>query len=126
MLGIVNLAEGLRLAKDKSLDLIEISPHASPPVCKIIDFGKYKYAVEKKKHEAKKKQKITEIKEIKLRPNIAIADFNVKLNNTKRFIYNGDKVKVSLFFKGREILHEHVGINIMKRFKTKILNFATL
>ena len=108
------------------MDLIEISPNVNPPVCKILDFGKYKYEVRKKKHEAKKKQKTVEIKEIKLRPNIAIGDLNVKLNNTKRFINDGNKVKVILYFKGREIVHEDVGINIMKKFKAQILDFANI
>ncbi|WP_276310317.1 translation initiation factor IF-3 [Candidatus Aquarickettsia rohweri] len=126
MLGIVNIEEGLRLAQEKKLDLIEISPNASPPVCKILDFGKYKYEIRKKEHEAKKKQKTIEIKEVKLRPNIAIGDFNVKLNNTKKFINSGNKVKITLFFKGREIMHEDVGINIMKKFKDLVLDFSNI
>ncbi|WP_326844989.1 translation initiation factor IF-3 [Rickettsiales endosymbiont of Trichoplax sp. H2] len=126
MLGIVNIEEGLRIAQEKKLDLIEISPNASPPVCKILDFGKYKYEIRKKEHEAKKKQKTIEIKEVKLRPNIAIGDFNVKLNNTKKFINSGNKVKITLFFKGREIMHEDVGINIMKKFKDLVLDFSNI
>jgi translation initiation factor IF-3 len=126
MLGIVKIEEGLKLAKEKKLDLIEISPNASPPVCKILDFGKYKYEIRKKEHEAKKKQKTIEIKEVKLRPNIAIGDFNVKLNNTKKFINSGNKVKITLFFKGREIVHEDVGINIMKKFKDLVLDFSNI
>ena len=126
MLGIVNLDRGLDLAKQKGFDLVEISPNAKPPVCKIMDFGKYKYELRKKEHEAKKKQKTIEIKEVKLRPNIAIGDFNVKLNNTKRFIDDGNKVKITLFYKGREIVHEEVGINIMEKFKAEVLNFAKI
>jgi translation initiation factor IF-3 len=126
MLGIVNIEKGLRIAQEKKLDLIEISPNASPPVCKILDFGKYKYEIRKKEHEAKKKQKTIEIKEVKLRPNIAIGDFNVKLNNTKKFINSGNKVKITLFFKGREIMHEDVGINIMKKFKDLVLDFSNI
>lgn len=108
--------EGLRIAREKALDLIEVSPNARPPVCKILDFGKYKYEQRKKEHEAKKKQKTVEIKEIKLRPNIATGDLKIKVNNAKRFIEDGNKVKVSLFFKGREIMHEDVGRNVLSIF----------
>lgn len=126
MLGIVKIEEGLDLAKERKLDLVEISANAEPPVCKILDFGKYKYELRKKSHESKKKQKTVEIKEIKLRPNIAIGDFNVKLNNAKRFIGDGNKVKVTLFFKGREIVHEDVGMNVIEKFKGEVLDFAKI
>ncbi|MFK7760514.1 MAG: translation initiation factor IF-3 [Candidatus Midichloriaceae bacterium] len=126
MLGIVKIEEGLDLAKERKLDLVEISANAEPPVCKILDFGKYKYELRKKSHESKKKQKTVEIKEIKLRPNIAIGDFNVKLNNAKRFIGDGNKVKVTLFFKGREIVHEDVGMNVIEKFKAEVLDFAKI
>lgn len=124
MLGIVKIEKGLDLAKERKLDLVEISSNSEPSVCKILDFGKYKYELRKKSHESKKKQKTVEIKEIKLRPNIAIGDFNVKLNNAKRFISDGNKVKVTLFFKGREIVHEEVGINVIEKFKIEALNFS--
>jgi translation initiation factor IF-3 len=126
MLGIVKIEEGLDLAKERKLDLVEISANAKPPVCKILDFGKYKYELRKKSHESKKKQKTIEIKEIKLRPNIAIGDFNVKLNNAKRFISDGNKVKVTLFFKGREIVHEDVGMNVIEKFKKEVFDFAKI
>jgi translation initiation factor IF-3 len=126
MLGIVKIEEGLDLAKERKLDLVEISANAEPPVCKILDFGKYKYELRKKSHESKKKQKTVEIKEIKLRPNIAIGDFNVKLNNAKRFIGDGNKVKVTLFFKGREIVHEDVGMNVIEKFKAEVFDFAKI
>jgi translation initiation factor IF-3 len=126
MLGIVKIEEGLDLAKERKLDLVEISANAEPPVCKILDFGKYKYELRKKSHESKKKQKTVEIKEIKLRPNIAIGDFNVKLNNAKRFIGDGNKVKVTLFFKGREIVHEDVGRSVIEKFKTEVFDFAKI
>jgi len=126
MLGIVKIEEGLDLAKERKLDLVEISANAEPPVCKILDFGKYKYELRKKSHESKKKQKTVEIKEIKLRPNIAIGDFNVKLNNAKRFIGDGNKVKVTLFFRGREIVHEDVGMNVIEKFKAEALDFAKI
>jgi translation initiation factor IF-3 len=126
MLGVVKVEEGINLAKERKLDLVEISANTEPPVCKILDFGKYKYELRKKFHESKKKQKTVEIKEIKLRPNIAVGDFNVKLNNAKRFIGDGNKVKVTLFFKGREIVHEDVGMNIIEKFKAEALNFAKI
>ena len=91
-----------------------------------MDFSKYKYQLRKKEQEAKKKQKIIEIKEVKLRPNIAVGDFNIKLNNTKRFISNGNKVKITLFYKGREIVHEKVGMNIIEKFKAKVQEFAKI
>jgi translation initiation factor IF-3 len=126
MIGITDLANGLDLSKEQKLDLVEISANAEPPVCKILDFGKYKYELRKKTHDAKKKQKNVDIKEIKLRPNIAIGDINVKLNNAKRFIDNNNKVKVTLFFKGREITHEEVGINVIEKFKSAVLEFAKI
>ena len=122
----MKIEEGLDLAKERKLDLVEISANAEPPVCKILDFGKYKYELRKKSHESKKKQKTVEIKEIKLRPNIAIGDFNVKLNNAKRFIGDGNKVKVTLFFKGREIVHEDVGMNVIEKFKAEVFDFAKI
>jgi translation initiation factor IF-3 len=124
MIGVTSLQEGLNLAKQRELDLVEISGNVVPPVCKVLDFGKYKYEITKKAHEAKKKQKVVEVKEIKLRPNIAVGDLNVKLNNAKRFINDGNKVKVTLFFKGREIAHEGVGLNVIEKFKTESLDFA--
>ena len=126
MVGVTSLQEGLDLAIKRELDLVEISGNVAPPVCKVLDFGKYKYEVTKKAHEAKKKQKTIEVKEIKLRPNIAIGDLNVKLNNAKRFINDGNKVKVTLFFKGREIAHEDVGLNVIEKFKNESLDFAKI
>ena len=126
MLGVVKIEVGLLLAKERKLDLVEISANSEPPVCKIMDFGKYKYEIRKKSHESKKKQKTVEIKEVKLRPNIALGDLNVKLNNTKRFIADGNKVKVVLFFKGREVVHEVVGMNVIDKFKSEALNFAKI
>lgn len=122
--GITTLEEGIELAKRQALDLVEISAKTTPPVCKVLDFAKYKYNLRKKAKQAKRKQKNIGIKEIKLRYNIAIGDFNIKLNNAKRFINDNNKVKVTLFFRGREITHEEVGINLLERFKTEALNFA--
>ncbi|WPX96561.1 Translation initiation factor IF-3 [Candidatus Bandiella woodruffii] len=124
MVGITTLQEGLELAKTRMLDLVEISGNVVPPVCKVLNFGKYKYEITKKAQEAKKKQKVVEVKEIKLRPNIAIGDFNVKLNNAKRFVSDGNKVKVSLFFKGREIAHEDVGLGVIEKFKAESAAFS--
>ncbi len=126
MLGIISIGKSLDLAKQKGYDLVEISPNAAPPVCKIMDFSKYKYELRKKEHEAKKKQKTIEVKEVKLRPNIAVGDFKVKLNNTKRFIDDGNKVKITLFYKGREIMHEEVGMNTIEKFKSEALHFAKI
>ena len=126
MLGIISVEKALNIAKKEGYDLVEISPNSTPVVCKIMDFSKYKYQLRKKEQEAKKKQKIIEIKEVKLRPNIAVGDFNIKLNNTKRFISNGNKVKITLFYKGREIVHEKVGMNIIEKFKAKVQEFAKI
>ena len=124
MVGVTSLEEGIELAKEQGLDLVEISAKVTPPVCKLLDFAKYKYEIRKKAKKAKEKQKTVEIKEIKLRPNIAVGDFNVKLNSVKRFINDNNKVKVTLFFRGREITHEEVGFNLLERFKAEVLSFA--
>ncbi|MFQ3307413.1 MAG: translation initiation factor IF-3 [Candidatus Midichloriaceae bacterium] len=116
----------MSLAREQEVDLVEISAKASPPVCKLLDFGKYKYNILKKAQEAKKKQKTVEIKEIKMRPNIAIGDFNVKLNNAKRFISDGNKAKITLFFRGREIMHENIGRDLLEKFKNEALPFSKL
>jgi translation initiation factor IF-3 len=99
------------------LDLVEIQPNVEPPVCKILDYGKYKYEAQKRKNEAKKKQKIIEIKEIKLRPNIDINDFTIKMKQVKKFIDNGDKVKITLRFRGREMAHQNIGVTVLDRVK---------
>lgn len=117
MLGVVALAQAQKLAKDKGLDLVEISPNTNPPVCKILDYSKYKYELQKKARLAKKNQKVVETKEIKVRPTIAEGDYQVKLRNATRFIKNGDKVRFSLQFKGREVTHEEVGFNVINKFK---------
>ena len=99
------------------MDLVEIQPNVVPPVCKILDYGKYKYEAQKRKNEAKKKQKIIEIKEIKLRPNIDINDFTIKMKQVKKFIDNGDKVKITLRFRGREMAHQDIGVTVLDRVK---------
>lgn len=117
MLGVVTPNEGMRLAQERNLDLVEISPNASPPVCKIMNYGKFKYEIQKKAQAAKKKQKIVETKEIKVRPTIAEGDYQVKLKNATKFLNEGNKVRVSLQFKGREITHEEVGFAVVTRFE---------
>ena len=114
-LGILQLKKAIQLAKDEGLDLIEISPNTNPPVCKIMDMGKYKYDLQKKANQAKKKQKIVSLKEIKLRPGTEIHDYNFKIKNAKKFITKGDKVKFTVKFKGREIQHVELGKDLMNR-----------
>ena len=114
-LGTLSTQEAINIAKEEGLDLIEISPNANPPVCKIIDIGKYKYDQQKKAHKAKKKQKVMNLKEIKLRPVTEIHDYNFKIKNAQRFLTKGDKVKFTVKFKGREMQHTHLGDELMKR-----------
>ncbi len=114
-LGVLNTKEAIDIAKQEGLDLIEISPNANPPVCKIIDIGKYKYDLQKKANKAKKKQKIINLKEIKLRPVTEIHDYNFKIKNAQKFLSKGDKVKFTVQFKGREMQHTHLGHELMQR-----------
>ena len=111
----MQLKQAIHLAKEEGLDLIEISPNANPPVCKIMDMGKYKYDMQKKANQAKKKQKIVSLKEIKLRPGTETHDYNFKIKNAKKFITKGDKVKFTVKFKGREMQHVELGKDLMKR-----------
>ena len=114
-LGTLNTQEAINLAKQEGLDLIEISPNANPPVCKIIDIGKYKFDLQKKANKAKKKQKVVNLKEIKLRPVTEIHDYNFKIKNAQRFLTKGDKVKFTVQFRGREMQHTDLGYDLMKR-----------
>ena len=114
-LGTLPIREAIEIAKNEGLDLIEISPNAKPPVCKIIDIGKYKYDLQKKANKAKKKQKIINLKEIKLRPVTDIHDYNFKIKNAQKFLSKGDKVKFTVQFKGREMQHTSLGHELMKR-----------
>jgi translation initiation factor IF-3 len=116
-LGILNTNEAISMAKKEGLDLIEIAPNAKPPVCKIIDMGKYKYDAQKKANKAKKKQKKIELKEIKLRPVTETHDYDFKVKNAKKFIAKGDKVKFTIRFKGRELQHSHLGNELMNKIK---------
>ena len=116
-LGILNTNEAISMAKEEGLDLIEIAPNAKPPVCKIIDIGKYKYDAQKKANQAKKKQKKIEVKEIKLRPVTETHDYQFKIKNAQKFISKGDKVKFTIRFKGRELQHSHLGEELMDKIK---------
>lgn len=115
MVGVVDLAVALKKAEEASLDLVEIAPQSEPPVCKILDFGKYKYEIKKKSISSKKKQRVVALKEIKLRLNIGEHDLQVKLKQIRNFITDGDKVKICLKFRGREITHNELGMAVMNR-----------
>jgi translation initiation factor IF-3 len=112
---VVSPERGRELAQDAGLDLVEISPNATPPVCKIMDFGKFKYETQKREAEARKKQKTIEIKEVKFRPNTDTHDYDVKMRNVVKFLNNGDKVKVTLRFRGREMAHQNLGRELLER-----------
>ena len=119
-LGIMNTSKAITMAKEEGLDLIEIAPNANPPVCKIIDMGKYKYEAQKKANKAKKRQKKIELKEIKLRPVTEVHDYNFKLKNAQKFLLKGDKVKFTIRFKGRELMHSNLGNALMDRIQEDI------
>lgn len=120
MIGVMSAREALVRAYDVGLDLVEISPNAVPPVCKILDYGKYKYEQQKKANEARKKQKVVELKEVKVRPNIDDHDYDVKMRAMKSFIGEGDKVKVTLRFRGREMAHQDLGLKVLERIRTDL------
>jgi len=117
MVGVVTRDVALQRAIDAGLDLVEVSPNADPPVCKILDFGKYKYELQKKQAEVRKNQKIIEIKEIQVRPGIDKHDFDVKMRNAHKFIDGGDKLKVTMRFRGREMAHQEIGMQVLNRIK---------
>ena len=117
--GVVNLTDAQRKAEEAGLDLVEIVPNATPPVCKILDFGKYRFLEQKKSAEARKRQKVVEIKEIKLRPGIDDHDYDVKMRSVRRFFEDGDKVKVTLRFRGREMAHQDIGFKLLQRVKAE-------
>ena len=125
-MGIVPIDEALKKAEEFGLDLVELQPNAEPPVCKILDYGKYKYQAQKRASEARKKQKIIEVKEIKLRPNIDNHDYDVKLRSVKKFIDGGDKVKITLRFRGREMAHLELRNQLLQRIQVDIENFAKI
>ena len=120
MVGVVTTREAISMAADAGLDLVEVSPNAAPPVCKILDLGKFKYEEQKRKNEARKKQKVIEVKEIKLRPGIDIHDYEVKMRAVHRFLEEGDKVKVTMRFRGREMAHQELGVKVLDRVKADL------
>ena len=117
MAGVTSLREALNMAAEVGLDLVEISPNADPPVCKILDIGKFKYEAQKKRNEARKKQKVIDVKEIKLRPGIDEHDYDVKMRSVTRFLEEGDKVKVTMRFRGREMVHQELGMKVLERVR---------
>jgi translation initiation factor IF-3 len=123
-LGVVPVEEALRLADEAGLDLVEVAPTSKPPVCKLLDYGKFKFQAQKKAAEARKKQKTVEVKEVKMRPNIDTHDYEVKMRNVKRFFDEGDKVKVTLRFRGREMAHQDLGMALMNRVKDDVEEIA--
>ena len=125
-LGTLSTQEAINIAKQKGLDLIEISPNANPPVCKIIDIGKYKYDLQKKANKANKKQKISELKEIKLRPGTEIHDYNFKIKNAQKFLSKGNKVKFTVKFRAREMQHHHLGKELLNRVQEDTKKFGKL
>ncbi|MEE9250541.1 MAG: translation initiation factor IF-3 [Alphaproteobacteria bacterium] len=124
MVGIVPLEQGLEMADAVGLDLMEVAPTADPPVCKILDHGKYKYQEQKKRAEARKKQKTFDVKEIKMRPGIDDNDYSVKLRSIMKFLGGGDKVKVTIRFRGREMVHQDIGLNVLKRVREELEELA--
>ena len=125
-LGIMLLRDALRMASEQQLDLVEVAPTAKPPVCRIMDFGKFKYEQQKRDKEAKKKQKVFTLKEVKLRPNIEDHDFDVKKKNAQRFLEDGDKVKVTIMFRGRELSHPELGRQILVRMAAELKDIANV
>jgi len=122
----VTLEEAQQASLDADMDLVEISPTAEPPVCKIMDYGKFRFEENKKRHEAKKKQKQIQIKEVKFRPNTDIGDYNVKLRNLTRFLEEGDKTKVTLRFRGREMAHQELGLELLQRIEKDLEELSTV
>lgn len=125
-MGIVKLAEATELAEEAGVDLVEIAPTAQPPVCRLMDYGKFRYQESKRKHDAKLKQKQVQIKEIKFRPNTDEGDYRIKLRNLINFLNDGDKVKVTLRFRGREMAHQEFGVRILERVRDDLDEYATV
>jgi translation initiation factor IF-3 len=124
MVGVVSIRDALIAAEEAGLDLVEVSPNADPPVCKILDYGKFKYEAQKRANEARKKQKIIEVKEIKMRPNIDDNDYDVKMRSARRFLEEGDKVKVTMRFRGREMAHGELGMAVLRRVQEQTAEMA--
>ncbi|HBX24575.1 MAG TPA: translation initiation factor IF-3 [Desulfotomaculum sp.] len=125
-LGVLPLREALRLAEEKQMDLVEVAPQAKPPVCRIMDYGKFRYEQSKKEKEAKKKQRVITVKEVKLRPNIDDHDFDVKAKNAIRFLKDGDKVKATIMFRGRQIVHPELGRKLLIRLAGEVVELANV
>ena len=125
-LGVVSLKEAMSMAEEQDVDLVEISPTAKPPVCKLMDFGKYKYEQSKKRDEAKKKQKQVQIKEIKFRPGTDDGDYNIKMRKVREFLAEGDKVKITLRFRGREMAHQQIGAQLLESVKADVAEEAQI
>ncbi len=125
-LGIVSLSEALAKAEEIDIDLVEIAPQAAPPVCRLMDYGKFKYAESKRQHEARLKQKQVQVKEIKFRPGTDDGDYNVKLKNLIRFLQEGDKAKITLRFRGREITHQELGLDLLRRVEADLAEYAVV
>jgi translation initiation factor IF-3 len=123
-LGIMYTREAIEQAHDRGLNLVEISPNADPPVCKFLDVGKYRYEAQKKASAARKSQKMQDIKEVKMRPNIDTHDYEVKMRSVNKFIEHGDKVKITLRFRGREMVHQHLGMDLLKRVQEDVADIA--
>jgi len=123
-LGVMYTREAIEQANEKGLNLVEVSPNADPPVCKFLDVGKYRYEAQKKANLARKTQKTQDIKEVKMRPNIDTHDYDVKMRNVQKFIEHGDKVKITLRFRGREMAHQHLGMDLLKRVQDDIAEVA--
>jgi len=123
---VISLADALNMADEAEMDLVEVSPDASPPVCRIMDYGKYLFEENKKRHAAKKKQKQIHIKEVKFRPGTEQGDYQVKLRNLTRFLTNGDKTKVTLRFRGREMAHQELGLQLLKRVEEDLKEIGTV
>ena len=125
-IGIVSLAEALRMAGELDVDLVEIAATANPPVCRLMDYGKFKYQEQKKAAEAKSKQKVIEVKEIKFRPGTDDGDYNIKMRNIKRFLEDGDKCKITLRFRGREITHQEIGMALLQRIRDELADLIVV
>jgi translation initiation factor IF-3 len=126
MVGVLTVAEGIELADEFGLDLVEIAPNSDPPVCKVLDYGKYKYEEQKRRNEARKKQKTIEVKEIKMRPGIDTHDYETKMKAARKFLNNGDKVKVTIRFRGREMAHQELGMKVLDRVREGLEEMAKL
>jgi translation initiation factor IF-3 len=126
MKGVVPTRQAIQMAEEAGLDLVEVSPSAEPPVCKILDYGKYKYEQQKKAAEARKKQKVIDIKEVKIRPGIEKHDYEVKMRSIKRFLEEGDKVKVTMRFRGREMAHQSIGSDLLKQMLVEVEGMCTV